>query len=71
MSNYVNLLGAEDVSRAGSRMSDAASEMSRAASSIAHSLECHQRFMDDWLARLDATLQDRISDLGVTMGPQA
>lgn len=70
MSNYVTLMGAEEVSRAGSRMQDAASTMQGAASNIAYALEQHQRFLDDWLARLNDTLTDRISDLGVTMGPQ-
>lgn len=67
MAEYVHLVGAEDVRSAGSTMSSAASEMSQAASSIAHSLECHQRFLDDWLSRLDGVLQDRIHDLGVTL----
>ncbi len=66
MPEYVHLIGAEDVRSAASTMSSAASEMSRAASSIAHSLECHQQFLNDWLNRLDGVLQDRISDLGVT-----
>lgn len=69
MAEYVTLLGAEEVSRAASRMLDAADQMSRAASNFASAAEQHQRFLDDWLNRLDGTLSDRISDLGVTMGP--
>lgn len=71
MADYITLMGAEEVSRAGYSMRDAASTMQSAASSISHSLEMHQRFMDDWLYRLDGTLQDRTSDLGVTLGPLA
>lgn len=71
MAEYINLLGAEDVRSAGNRMASAAEDMNRAAGTIAESLERHQRFMDDWLDRLNATLTDRISDIGVTMGPLA
>jgi len=67
MAEYVHLIGAEDVRSAASTMSSAAHEMQRAASSIEHSLECHQRFLDDWLIRLDGMLSDRISDLGQTI----
>lgn len=58
MAEYVTLLGAEDVCRASSQMSSAASDMQRAADSIAYSLEMHQRFLDDWLMRLQATITD-------------
>lgn len=67
MAEYVHLVGAEDVRSAGSTMRSAAHEMQSAASSIAYSLECHQRFLDDWLIRLDGMLSDRISDLGQTI----
>ncbi len=71
MSQFVTLLGAEAVSRAACRMESAAAEMNRAASYFESVFERHQHFMDDWLTRLDGTLQDRISDLGVTLGPMA
>lgn len=57
MAEYVNLVGAEDVSRAGYTMRDAASTISSAAGSIAHALEMHQRFLDDWLLRFTETIQ--------------
>lgn len=69
MADYVTLVGAEEVSRAASRMASAAQEMRDAAGNFQDILHQHQRFMDDWLTRLDGTLSDRISDLGVTMGP--
>lgn len=71
MSDYVTLIGAEEVSRAGYAMRDAASTMQSAASFISHSLEAHQRFLENWLNELNGTLQDRTSDLGVVLGPQA
>lgn len=52
------LMGSEDVSRAASTMSSAASTMQSAASSISHSLEMHQRFLDDWLQRLEAIIEN-------------
>lgn len=67
MSQYMTLVGAEDVSRAASNMRSAADDMTRAAANIAAALEQHQRFLDDWLVRADGLAQDRISDLGVTL----
>lgn len=53
---YVTLMGAEDVSRAGYTMRSAASDMLRAASSISESLDQHQRFMNEWLDRFTAAI---------------
>ena len=53
----VTLVGAEAVQRAGSQMSSAAEQMSLAASSFDHSLMMHQRFLDDWLYRLEAVIE--------------
>lgn len=57
MSNYITLMGAEDVSRAGSRMASAAEQMSRAAGSIDDALQRHQQFLDDWLMRFEAVME--------------
>ncbi len=57
MAEYVNLIGAEDVSRAGHTMRDASQTMTQAASSISYSLEMHQRFLDDWLTRFTEAMQ--------------
>ena len=57
MADYVTLLGSEDVRRAGYEIRSAAESMGSAASSISHSLEMHQRFLDDWLLRLQNTLE--------------
>jgi len=69
MSQYVTLLGAEEVSRAARNMQNAADTMIDAVRNLSGVMEQHQRFLDDWLIRLDGTLQDRTHDLGVTLGP--
>lgn len=57
MPYYVTLMGAEDVSRAGYTMREAAHEMSRAAGNIDEALRNHQRFLDDWLQQLASVMQ--------------
>lgn len=52
MSSYVTLLGAEDVSRAGGRMADAAQDMQRAASTIEGAADRLCRAMDDAAQRM-------------------
>jgi hypothetical protein len=59
VSNYTHLIGTEDVRRAGQEMTAAASEMMRAASYIDDVLQRHQRFLDDWLMRKQATLEPK------------
>jgi hypothetical protein len=54
---YVTLLGAEQVQSAAHTMSSAAAEMDRAARNMAYAFESHQRFMDDWLMRLQDVMQ--------------
>ncbi len=54
---YIQLMGAEDVSRAGSRIASAAQEMQRAASSIECSLHTHRVFLDEWLSRFEDILK--------------
>jgi len=53
MSEYIHLLGAEDVQRAGSAMRGAATDIQRAVSSLDDILFRYQRFMDDWLDRFE------------------
>ena len=52
------LVGAEDVRSAGSSMRTAASDIQRAAYSIDDSLSRHQRFLDDWLMRLEYIIKE-------------
>ena len=67
MSQYITLLGSEDVSRASHNMQAAADSFTHAVNNLSAILEQHQRFLDDWLVRADGLAQDRISDLGVTL----
>ena len=53
MSEYIHLIGAEDVSRAGHNMQSAAERMSSVVSSLDDVLERHRRWADDWLLRLE------------------
>jgi hypothetical protein len=55
--DHIHLIGAEDVRIAANTMRSAAEDMQRAASNIAHALEMHNRFMDDWLQRLQAMME--------------
>ena len=56
---YITLMGAEEVRRAGSTMSSAAQQMQNAANSLSESLIAHQRFLDDWLYRLEEILKKK------------
>jgi hypothetical protein len=51
MSEYMTLMGAEQVQSAGRSMQSAAEQMTRSASVIDEALARHQRFLDDWLVR--------------------
>ncbi len=54
----IYLVGSEDVRNAASHMHSAADEMTRAASNLEGVFDRHQRFMDDWLQRLEGIMQD-------------
>jgi len=56
MSNYMTLLGAEDVARAARQIEGAASEIQRAASSIDTTLAQQRQWMDDWLMRFEQAI---------------
>ena len=60
MSNYVTLMGSEDVARAGRTIAGAAEDMVRAASTIDSAVYNMQRINEEFLTRLDDILhQDR------------
>lgn len=63
MSEYVHLVGAEDVANAGRNISSAAADMNRAASYIDETLQRHERFLDDWLIRLEQVFKDAVKDV--------
>lgn len=53
----IYLVGADEVSRAGSTIRSAADSMQDAARNIEGSLVRHQQFLDDWLNRLAILIQ--------------
>ena len=55
---YHYLLGSEDVKNAAHQMQGAADDMIRAASTMDSALLQHQRFMDEWLTRLESVLAE-------------
>lgn len=56
MSDYMTLMGADDVRAAGNRMMSAADEMKKAASEMSFAFEQHQRFLNDWLIQFQEAL---------------
>lgn len=53
MSEYITLLGAEEVASAARSMSSAADRMRDAASEFDSAMARHRDFLDDWLARFE------------------
>lgn len=58
MTEYVHLVGAEEVSRAASTISSAADTMRSAATTIDNTLYEQRQFLDDWLNRLSQVIAD-------------
>lgn len=56
-----NLIGAEDVRRAGHEISAAAGSMRTAANQMDASLTRHREFLDDWLNRLEQVLKENLA----------
>jgi predicted small secreted protein len=59
MSEYIYLIGAEDVRSAGSSISLAAQDIRRAANSISESVYSLQQIMDNFLIRLEEITDDK------------
>jgi hypothetical protein len=62
MSDYVTLVGAEQVSSAARSMREAAEQMKHAAGEIDASLLRHQQFLNvlnEWLAQFESVLSER------------
>ena len=55
----IYLMGSEDVRSAANTMRSAAEEMNRAASYFQSVVEQQQRFMDDWLDRLQTAMEPK------------
>ena len=56
MSEFITLVGAEDVSRAGSSIRTAAITMQGVAGQIEESLNRHRMFLDDWIFRFEEAI---------------
>jgi len=61
VSEYITLMGAEDVRRGGNMAQEGGESMIRAANTIDESLRRFQSFMEDWLIELKDTI-DAIGD---------
>jgi len=59
MTEYITILGTEDITRAGCNMISAATDISRAAALIDESLQRHRIFLDEWLARFENLLSEK------------
>ena len=53
----MDLIGAENVSRAGFQMKDAAKSMANVSANMQAVFEAHQRFLDDWLLRFEQAVE--------------
>jgi len=63
MTEFIHLIGTEDVQRAGNNMRAAAEQMTRAANTIDEALRQHQGFMNEWIDRVEAVFQKTMKDL--------
>lgn len=61
MSEYVNLIGAEDVRSAGASMREAAEKMRSACESLSWSLDQHKRTMDRLIELMEESAQREIA----------
>lgn len=55
---YMHLMGADKVNQASNSMSYSAEKMQSTANQISDCMERHQRFMDEWLDRLEQVLKE-------------
>jgi hypothetical protein len=58
MSDYVTLIGAEDVKRAANTMRDAARAIQDAACTIEEALRRHERVMDELVFRIEEAAKE-------------
>jgi len=67
MSDYVTLMGAEQVKSAGYAMRSAAEDMNRAASSMAQAVSEQRQIFDNFLLELKDILADHRQGMGVNL----
>jgi len=58
MTEYIHLVGAEQVQNAANSMRSTAAEMQAAVRNMEGSLERHRRWADDWLQTFEKILTD-------------
>ena len=58
MSEYIHLIGAEQLSRASHTMMEAAREMQRAAGSISDTLDGQRRYLEEWIGRFENAVKE-------------
>jgi len=58
MSNFMTLLGAEQVHSSAGQIASAAAEMRRAAGEMSESLRRHEQFLTEWLMQFEQVLRD-------------
>ena len=68
MTDYITLLGAESVERAGRNIVGAAEQMQRAADQIGDSLRFHRECIDEWATRMER-LVDRLETMREERAP--
>jgi hypothetical protein len=57
MTDYIRLVGTEEVRHAANTMSEAADTIRRAVGDLDDALRQHRQFMTEWLAQFEAALQ--------------
>jgi hypothetical protein len=74
MSDYVTLMGSEEVSRAGSRIAGAAGDMQRAADTMDNALERFGRAQEEHAGRMELILDKFLAEfreiVGTSLGKQ-
>ena len=57
MSEFVHLVGGDEVRQAGYRMERAATEIGHFVAQLSDALVRHERFLNEWLDRLESVLR--------------
>ena len=65
---YMTLVGAEQVQNAANRIAGAAEQMARVASNLDAILDRHAINQDAWLDRLQAIFAEHEKEMGIIMG---
>lgn len=69
MTEYMHLVGAEDVRSAASTIRNAAEDMRSAANTFSEAVDRQRMFLDEWLQRLEAIMEPKIAAEPINIGP--